>query len=77
MSSHPTLDGALELRPAADAVQNAIAAGAFARKEYLLQMPATLMGQVIVEFPGFRANSTCRAAFGTSPTAKEAWIRAR
>ena len=56
ISSQGEFQTALELQNPAEAGEVKIAPGAFVRREYLLPVPATATGQVVVVFPPLRAN---------------------
>jgi hypothetical protein len=56
VAARSVLESSLELRETTETGPVAIGAGAFARREYLLPVPSSLVGQVVVEFPSLGAN---------------------
>jgi outer membrane phospholipase A len=61
----------LELRNPTEAGEVKIAPGAFVRREYLLPVPATVTGQVVVVFPQLNANRVVLDTVSPPPIANE------
>jgi len=62
-------EGRLELRDPAQAGEVKITPGAFARREYLLPVPETVTGQVVVMFPQLNANPVVLDTVAPPPVA--------
>lgn len=74
VSSQGTFAGSLELR-STESNAVVIAPGAFVRREYISTMPDQITGQVVMEFPGLKANRAvldvqAPAAAASSPAKK-------
>ena len=65
----------LELRDAAEAGEVKIAPGAFVRREYLLPVPATVTGQVVVVFPQLNANRVVLDIVASPPAASKTEVK--